>query len=212
MNYNWGLIEKRLFCQRFGSMSSSELKKMIFAVYLESLPVELRDDDYSIGRALGLTDRQVKNYRIGANLLLDSDERTLDIARACLQAALAAGTPEYQASKNRISIQIANPVALGYLGSLLERQGVYREVDTSNGHLTIPAGSFLDVLQVIYPGYDKGEVQRRFEELVPDFPREAEGETFAERLDGWLPRAANAVGIVADLCTCASAFTRMVGM
>jgi hypothetical protein len=59
--------EADLFTRRFGSFSKSDYEILMFTVFLDSLPVPLRDYDISI--ALGITESKVRSLRVKSQLM-----------------------------------------------------------------------------------------------------------------------------------------------
>ena len=59
--------EAELFTRRFGSFSKTDYEVLMFTIFLDSLPLPLRDYDISI--ALGITESKVRNLRVKSQLM-----------------------------------------------------------------------------------------------------------------------------------------------
>lgn len=201
MPYDWPIAEREIFTQRFGSMSVSELRKILFAVFLTE---HSGNTNYELGRQLGLTANQVKNLKMGANLLLDDAEHTRALAQQSLCRAFAKTLVEYQQVHNRIAVQIDDPIALGYLAAALESKGVFRDCDARNGHVAVPVDCFGELLKAAFPSIDEGEIEKRFKQLVPEYDcgsgLGAAG--FFGRLAGWISTAESGIAVAQALASC----------
>lgn len=203
MGYNWAIAESNIFTQRFGSMGVSEMRKILFAVYMSGQAGNSNTSDYEVGRSLGLTAKQVKNLKVGANLLLEDDDSTREVVRASLKRALDAQLLEYQKASNRIAVQIDDPVAFNYLASRISQSGVFRNCDSSNGHIAVPISSFDALLEIVSDDVDESALESELAKRYPDFRRDCahmRGALFA-KLSDWLPHATAAATVVADFAT-----------
>lgn len=59
--------EAELFTRRFGSFSKTDYEVLMFTIFLDSLPLPLRNYDISI--ALGITESKVRNLRVKSQLM-----------------------------------------------------------------------------------------------------------------------------------------------
>ena len=111
---------------------------------------------------------------------------------------------EYQAAKNRIAVQIDDPIAFEYLSAALEAGGVFRDRDVKKGHIAVPVDRFGVLLRTAFPAIEESEIEARFKRVVPEFAEEPveDGKGFFARLSDWLQRAEPYVNIAGNLATC----------
>ncbi len=201
MERNWGLVERELFTRRFGSIGVSEMRKVLFAVYMSGYGSSDIPSDYEIGRSLGLSAIQVRNMRSGVNLLLESDEQTKEKAKAALKFAFENQLLEYQQTKGRIAVEIDDPIARDYLMDALEREGVFRDCDAYNGHIAVPVSQFDKLLLCVLDESAVGAIKDAFIKQNPNFVADTAKEKggFFAKLEKYLATRKETAAVVEAL-------------
>ncbi len=131
--------------KNFGSMSKTDYETMLFKIYLNHLKKNnLRTDDYSISRALGITQSKVRNLKIRNELQEDElDDSWKEEFAACVGNAL------YDKDKRLVKVIIPEVTVMMELRHFMEENRWYDEYQLNPKLFQCPLDFFLPLCEQI---------------------------------------------------------------
>ena len=139
-------IAIRYFYKNFGSMTKTDYETLLFRIYIRHLKNQkLSTDDYSISRALGITQSKVRNLKLRnelqENLLADNSWK--------LEFAECVGTAIYDDNKKLVKVMVPEVTVMMELRHFMEENRWYDEYQLNPKLFQCPLDFFLPLCEKI---------------------------------------------------------------